>query len=219
MQNMTADLRILIVDDHPEFGRGLHALLRTMPGISVVGIAPDGAAAIDLMDRVQPDIILMDLHMPGLNGVDATRAIMQSSPHIRVLVLTMFDDDDSVMAALRAGARGYVLKGAGREDLLRAIRSVAAGDLILGPAAATRIISTLTTPSKDNDPFPELSTREHEILNLIASGANNAAISEKLFLSPKTVRNHITNIFAKLNVADRSQAIVLARERRDRKPT
>jgi DNA-binding NarL/FixJ family response regulator len=210
---MTAALRVLIVDDHLEFRQGLQALLRTDADVETVGVAQDGTQAIELASRLQPDVVLMDLHMPHLNGVEATRAIVTASPHIRVLVLTMFDADDSVMAALRAGARGYLLKGAGREDMLRAIRSVANGDLILGPAVATRLLNTLVERPQNDESFPELSIREREILDLIADGVNNTAISEQLFLSPKTVRNHITNIFAKLHVADRAQAIVLARQR------
>lgn len=210
---MTAALRVLIVDDHIEFRHGLQALLRTAGDVDTVGVAADGKDAIELANRLQPGVVLMDLHMPQLNGVDASRAIVGASPHIHILVLTMFDDDDSVMAALRAGARGYLLKGAGREDMLRAIRSVASGDLILGPAVATRLLQSLIGQPQNDKAFPELSTREREILALIADGANNTVISQQLFLSPKTVRNHITSIFANLDVADRAQAIVLARQR------
>jgi DNA-binding NarL/FixJ family response regulator len=212
---------VLIVDDHAEFRKGLTALLSTSAEVELVGVAADGQAALEVCGRLQPDVVLMDLHMPSLNGVEATRAITSMSPHIRVLVLTMFDNDDSLLAALRAGAHGYLLKGAGRDDVLRAIRNVASGDLVVGAASANRLLRALTQSAPVDDPFPELSRREGEILDLIATGANNTQISERLFLSPKTVRNHVTNIYAKLGVSDRPQAIVLARERRARreKPT
>ena len=215
---MTATaVRVLIVDDHAGFRKGLTALLSTSAEVDLLGAAADGQAALEACGRLQPDVVLMDLHMPSLNGVEATRAITSMSPHIRVLVLTMFDNDDSLLAALRAGAHGYLLKGAGRDDVLRAIRSVASGDLVVGAASANRLLGALTRSAPAEDPFPELSRREREILDLIATGANNGEISERLFLSPKTVRNHVTNIFAKLGVHDRAQAIVLARERRARR--
>jgi DNA-binding NarL/FixJ family response regulator len=211
---MSERLRVLVADDHLEFQQGLCALLGTDPDIEVVGIAHNGTEATAMAGTLQPDVVLMDLNMPEVNGVQATRAINSSSPHIRILVLTMLDSDDSIGAAIRAGARGYLLKGARRTDVLRAIHSVASGEMILAPGVANRLVQSLAQPPEiEAASFPELSPREAEILDLIAAGVNNTEISEALFLSPKTVRNHITSIFSKLNVDDRSQAIVLARGR------
>lgn len=209
---MTRTIRVLIADDHVEFAGGLEALLRTADDVEPIGVARDGTEAIDLARRLQPDVVLMDLHMPLRNGIEATREIVAASPHIRVVVLTMFDDDESLIAALRAGARGYLLKGSGRDEITRAIYSVASGSLVVGPTLAAGVLNSLNPVTKTRS-FPELSEREGEILELIATGTNNTAISERLFLSPKTVRNHITNIFAKLGVNDRAQAIVLFQQR------
>jgi DNA-binding NarL/FixJ family response regulator len=196
------------------FLAGLVMLLDADPRIEVVGRAADGAEAIALAAQTQPDAVIMDLQLPDRNGIEVTRTITQTSPHIGVLVLTMFDDDDSVFAAMRAGARGYLLKGAGHEEILRAITDVGTGKAVFGPSVARRIIEYFAGhgPAVAAAPFPELTDREREILNLIASGASNAAIAERLFLSPKTVRNHVSNIFSKLQVADRAQAIVRARK-------
>ncbi len=211
-------IRVLIADDHPVFRDGLRVLLDATPDMTLAGEAADGDEVVSLAASVQPDVILMDLKMPGLNGIEATRRIAATSPHIGILVVTMFEDDDSVFAALRAGARGYLLKGADKEEMRLAIRAVARGEAIFGPAIAQRLIqyftvpkpapSTLTTPVV----FPELTDREREILALIAAGRNNQEIADALFLTLKTVRNYVSNIFSKLQVADRAQAIVRARE-------
>jgi DNA-binding NarL/FixJ family response regulator len=207
-------LRVLIVDDHPVFVAGLRMILDADPRTEVIGEASTGAEAIALAAQAQPDAIVMDLHLPDINGIEATRVITQTSPHIGVLVLTMYDDDDSVFAAMRAGARGYLLKGAARSDILHAIAAVGSGTAVFGPSIAQRLIDYFAAQRTVAAvaPFPELTEREREILNLIAAGANNTAIAERLFLSAKTVRNHVSNIFSKLQVADRAQAIVRARQ-------
>jgi DNA-binding NarL/FixJ family response regulator len=189
-------LRILVVDDHDEFRKGLEAMLAAADSVEVVGSAADGRTAVDLALELQPDVILMDLQMPRLNGVEATARIVQSSPHIGVLVLTMMEDDDSVFAAVRAGARGYLLKGARRTEILRSIEAVGAGEVIFGPGIADRMVTY----------FRGVRAKP------TAEGLENAEIARELGLSVKTVRNHASNIFAKLQVAHRAQAIILARE-------
>jgi DNA-binding NarL/FixJ family response regulator len=208
-------VRVLLADDHEMVRAGVRALLAQERGIAVIAEAADGLQAIQAALVEQPDVVLMDLHMPGADGIEATRQIVQASPHIKVLVLTMMEDNDSVFAALRAGALGYLLKGAGRDELTRAIQAVNAGEAIYSPAIAQRIIGYFSrSQTRFNDSvFPELTDREHEVLNLIAAGHNNAVIARRLVISPKTVRNHISNIFSKLRVADRAQAIVAAREK------
>lgn len=207
-------IRILIADDHPLFRDGLHGLLDSVPDTEVVGEATDGKEAIDLATSLQPDVILMDLKMPGVNGLEAMREILHTSPHIRILVVSMLEDDDSVFAAMRAGARGYVPKGANQAEMLRAIRAVANGEAIFGPGIAQRLIGffSASRPSVAPRIFPELTDREAEILELIAHGRTNEEIAEQLVLSLKTVRNHVSNIFSKLQVADRAQAIIRARD-------
>lgn len=207
-------IRILIADDHTLFRGGLKALLASLPDAEIVGEAADGEEAIALAAQLQPDVVLMDIQMPGVNGIEATRRILETSPHVGVLMLTMFEDDDSVFAAMRAGARGYILKGAGQADLTRAIQAVASGEALFAPGVAQRLLTYLGTPRSRSQEriFPELTEREREVLNLIAAGNNNATIASKLVLSPKTVRNHISNIFSKLQVADRAEAIIRARE-------
>lgn len=204
-------IRLLIADDHTLFRDGVRALLQSIPDFQVVGEAATGAQVIQQAHTLQPDVILMDLQMPGVNGIEATRRIVQTSPHIGIIVVTMFQDDDSVFAAMRAGARGYILKGADQDEMLRAIRAVANGEALFGPEIAKRLMSFFSG-TKPPQIFPELTDREREILQLIAQGYNNAEISDKLLLAPKTVRNHISNIFSKLQVADRAQAIVKARD-------
>ncbi len=206
-------IRILIADDHTLFRDGLRALLNSVPDTEVVGEAASGDEAIALAAELQPDVILMDIQMPGVNGIEATRRILQDSPHIGVIVVTMFEDDASVFAAMRAGARGYVLKGADQEEMLRAIRAVARGEALFGPAVARRLTSFFAQPrAVAPEAFPELTEREREVLELIAQGYDNARIAQQLVISPKTVRNHVSNIFNKLQVASRAAAIVRARE-------
>jgi DNA-binding NarL/FixJ family response regulator len=207
-------IRILIADDHAHFRDGLKALLASAPDLVVIGEAGDGGEAIALAADLQPDVILMDLGMPGVGGIDATRRILRTSPHIAVLVVSMFDDDDSVFAALQAGARGYLLKGALKAEILRSIRAVSSGEAIFGPAIARRLMQYFSHPhpAAPPDAFPELTERESEILELIARHETNPEIAKRLHLSPKTVRNHVSNIFTKLQVADRAQAIIRARE-------
>jgi DNA-binding NarL/FixJ family response regulator len=208
----TEAIRLLIADDHPVFRHGLKALLSAEPGTEVIGEASTGEEAIALAERFQPDIVLMDLNLPGMNGIEATRRIVNANTHIGVLVITMFDDD-SVFAAMRAGARGYILKGTEGEETLQAIRAVARGEAVFSPAIAERLIQYFgaARPAAVK-PFPELTERERELLSLLAQGYTNAAIAERLVISQKTVRNHITSIFSKLQVADRAHAIIRARE-------
>jgi DNA-binding NarL/FixJ family response regulator len=204
-------LRVIIADDHPVFRDGLRALLGSTGASEVVGEAATGIEAVSAATELQPDVVVMDLHMPGLNGIEATRQIVAASPHVGVLVLTMFEDDDSVFAAMRAGARGYLLKGAGQDEIVRAIHAVASGEAIFGPEIARRVMEYFSAP-RPPEPFPELTDREREVLELIAQGRSNPDIARSFVLSPKTVRNHVSNIFTKLQVADRAQAIVRARE-------
>jgi DNA-binding NarL/FixJ family response regulator len=205
-------IRVLIADDHPLVRQGLHAALAPVPEVEVVAEAATGSAAIREAVLHQPEVVVMDLQMPDLNGIDATRELARAVPSAAVLVLTMFDDDDWVFAAMRAGARGYVLKGAEQQEIARAIMAVAAGEAIFGPAVATRILTYFATPPVTPTPFPELTAREREVLDLIAAGRNNRQIADQLSLSAKTVANHISAIFAKLQVADRAQAILRARD-------
>ena len=208
-----APIRVLIADDHPLFRDGMHGLLDSVPDTEVVGEATTGDEAIGLAAALQPDVILMDLKMPGLNGFEATRRIAQTSPHLAVLVVTMLEDDDSVFAAIRAGARGYLLKGANQVETLCAIRAVASGEAIFGPGIAQRLLGYFAAarPAAPRH-FPELTEREAEILGLIAQGHSNPEIAAHLALSLKTVQNHVSNIFSKLQVADRAQAVIRARE-------
>jgi len=210
---MSRPLRVLLADDHPVFRKGLHALLTSLPDVTVVGETANGEDAVRMAGEREPDVIVMDLNMPGIGGVEATRRILATRPDVGVLVLTMFQDDDSVFAAMRAGARGYLVKGSDTDEVVRAITAVGAGDAIFGPPVARQILAFLTRPlsAYDEQQFPQLTTREREVLDLIAAGASNTVIARRLSLSPKTVRNHVSNIFTKLQVADRAQAIVRAR--------
>jgi DNA-binding NarL/FixJ family response regulator len=207
-------LRVLVADDHPLFRHGLATLLQAEPDIEVVGEAMSGEEVMSLAATLQPDVILMDIHMPTVNGIEATRRILQHTPQIRILIVTMFEDDASVFMAMRAGARGYLLKDAQKADLLRAIRAVGSGEAIFSPAIATRLMDFFSAPrpAAPTVAFPELTEREQEILELIARGQSNTEIATRLVLSPNTVRNYVSTIFSKLQVADRAQAIVRARE-------
>ena len=207
-------IRIVIADDHAVFREGLRAVLGSEPDMEVVGEASTGKEVINQAANLRPDVILMDIQMPQINGIEATRRILGANPDVGVVVLTMFEDDDSVFSAMRAGARGYVLKGAPPSEILKVLRAVAGGEAYFGPEIARRLMDFFS-PSKPTSPteaFPELTAREMEILDLIAQGHTNAKIAARLYVSPNTVRNHISHIFAKLQVADRAHAIVRARE-------
>jgi len=206
---MTDPIRVLIADDHPLFRDGLTAMLQAGEDTELTGAATDGVQAVELALHSQPDVVVMDLHMPGMDGIEATRRIVADSPHIAVLVLTMFDDDESVFSALRAGARGYLLKGADQEQILRAVYAAANGEIIFGTELAARVLAYFTAAPAI---FPQLTDREREVLELVAQGRSNADIAGRLQLSQKTVRNHVSNILTKLQVADRAQAIVRARD-------
>lgn len=211
-------IRVLIADDHVFYREGVRALLANSPDITMVGEASSGEEVIARTAELLPDVILMDLKMPGINGIDATRRIHESHPKTGVLVITMFDDDDSVFAAIRAGARGYLLKDADKDELVRAIIAVDRGEAIFSPAIAGRMMdyfshSPKTEQSKASSDFPDLTEREREILELIAQGHNNSAIANRLSLSVKTVQNYVSSILNKLQVVDRYEAIVRAREK------
>jgi len=211
-------LRLLIADDHLLFREGVKALLATANDIAIVGEAGDGLEAVAQCQALRPDIVLMDINMPGINGLQATQRVLADHPQTAIVMLTMLEDDASVFAAMRAGARGYLLKGASPVEMLNVIRAVAEGQALFGPAIASRLMRYFSelgrTPqaAPDEAPFPELTEREVEVLQCIARGDNNQEIAQKLVISPKTVRNHITSIFSKLQVADRAQAIVRARQ-------
>jgi DNA-binding NarL/FixJ family response regulator len=208
-------IRVLIADDHPVFRAGLAGVLDEAADIEVLAEAQHGADALDLAVRLRPDVVLMDLHMPGVNGIEATRHLAGAAPEVAVLVLTMFDDDESVIAALRAGARGYLVKGAQGDRIVSAIRAVAAGEAVFGSDIAAGVLRVLAADrrgDRSSRPFPVLTDREREILDLIAAGLGNREIARRLTLSDKTVRNHVSNVFAKLRVADRAQAIIRARQ-------
>jgi DNA-binding NarL/FixJ family response regulator len=207
---MTEPITVLLADDHPMFRRGLRALLETIPGIEVVGEAADGNEAVRLAQSLEPRLVLLDLQMPGGDGLTAIRKLTAAEPHPHILVVTMFEDDDSVFAALRAGARGYVLKDTDDEEMTRAILAVGHGEAIYSPAIATRIIAFFA--GRTTEPFPALTPSERNVLRLMARGAGNEDIATSLSLSHKTVRNYVSNIFSKLHVASRAQAIVRARD-------
>lgn len=210
---MHEHIRVLIADDHPMYRKGLRGLLESVAEIEVVGEATQGEEAIELTSRLQPQVVLMDIAMPQVNGIEATRRIVQVHPDVGVLVLTMYEDDNSVFAAMRAGARGYLLKGVDQVEVLRAINAVSSGEAIFSPSIARRLIHYFSTLEKTVTPiFPELTEREREVLILIAQGHTNTAIAEKLVLSSKTVRNHVSTIFSKLQVASRAEAIIRARD-------
>jgi DNA-binding NarL/FixJ family response regulator len=210
---MSECIRVLIADDHPLFRGGLRSLLESVADTEVVGEATTGEEAIQLARSCRPDVVVMDLNMPGLNGIEATRRILEAAEGVHVLVMTMHEDDEAVFAALRAGAHGYQLKGALQAETLRAIRAVANGEAILGPTIAERLQRYLATPPAADpaDAFPQLTEREIDVLQLLAERRTNAEIAAKLFLSQKTVRNYVSGILAKLQVADRAEARLVAR--------
>jgi DNA-binding NarL/FixJ family response regulator len=208
-------IRVLVVDDHPVVRRGLRALLDTLDGIEVVGEASDGETAVDLVQQIGPDVVLMDLHMPGMGGIEATRRIAEQGRAPAVLVMTMFDGDEMVVTAVQAGARGYLVKGAEQDEISRALRAVASGEVIFGPDIAAGVLGMLggaAAAQADQDAFVDLTGRERDILHLLASGQRTASIAAQLYLAPKTVSNALTSIFAKLQVDGRAEAIVVARE-------
>jgi DNA-binding NarL/FixJ family response regulator len=209
-------LRVVVVDDHPLYREGLITAMSAMPDIEVVGEAGDGEEGALVAAELSPDVVMMDLHMPVLNGIDATRRITSAQPSVAVLVLTMLEGDDSVFAAVRAGARGYLLKGADRAEIARALTAVAHGELVFSAGIASRVLAFFAAgpspPGAALDPFPRLTEREREILDLVACGLTNAEIARRLVVSDKTVRNHVSNVFAKLQVAGRAEAVARARD-------
>lgn len=205
-------MKVLVVEDHPMFADGLVALLGDLDGVEVAGHAATGERAVELARETRPDVVLMDLHLPGMSGVEATRVIVAELPGVAVLALTMLGDDATIHDMVRAGARGYLLKEATPEEIARSVAAVAAGQVVFGHGAGTRVLAALSNPSKRSRPFPELTERESEVLTLLARGLTNHAIAGKLVLSEKTVRNHVSNIFTKLGVTDRAAAVARARD-------
>lgn len=204
-------IRVVVVEDHPMFREGLVALLQDLDGVEVVGQAASGDEAVDLVQAVTPDLCLMDLQLPGISGVEATNRIVRMCPGTAVLVLTMLEDDPTILAAVRAGARGYLLKEATSEEIVRSLWAVANGQVVFGGLAASRVLAALAAADARR-PFPEITLREVEVLSLIARGLTNSAIAERLYLSEKTVRNHVSNVFTKLGVTDRAAAVARARD-------
>jgi DNA-binding NarL/FixJ family response regulator len=206
-------IRVAVADDHPVVRDGLRLLFASLADMELVGEAATGRDAVRVAVTEHPDVLVMDLRMPDLDGVAATAEVARVAPGVAVLVLTMFDDDESVFAAMRAGARGYLVKGAAQEEISQAIAAVAAGGAVFGPGVARRVLDYFAAPAPAaGEPFPELTPREREVLDLIAAGLPNAAIATRLALAPKTVGNHISTIFAKLQVATRAEAIIRARD-------
>lgn len=205
-------VRVVLVDDHPVVRDGLKALLDSVDDMAVVGEAASGEEAIDVVCETHPDVVIMDIEMPGIGGVEATRRLAATNPGSVVLVLTMYGEDEFVFAALRAGARGYLVKGAQQEDVLRTVRAVARGDAVFGQDVADRLLNSFsTTPAEHHAPFPELTDREREVIALLADGLPNGLIARRLGLTPKTVANHVSNILTKLQAVDRAEVVVRAR--------
>jgi DNA-binding NarL/FixJ family response regulator len=202
---------VVLADDHPVVRDGLAALLSSVPDVEVIGTAGNGREAVRAVVTLRPDVLVLDIQMPELDGVGVARELARAAPDVGVLILTMFDDDDSVFAALRAGASGYVLKGAAQEEIVRAIGAVAAGEAIFGPGIARRVLTQLGGQSAASEPFPELTAREREVLEGLAAGLTTAAIGSRLGLAPKTVTNHASAVFAKLHVEGRAEAVERAR--------
>lgn len=205
-------VRVVIADDHPVFRAGMVTVLDDLPGVSVVGQASDGAEALEVVAAEQPDVVLMDLRMPGVGGLEATARIRVEHPDVAVVVLTMDSDDDSVFAALRAGARGYLLKESDGTDIERAVTGVARGEAVFGTGIAERVLAFFAGGRPAASPFPQLTPREHEVLEMIAQGLDNAAIARRLVLSDKTVRNRVSDILAKLHARNRAEMVALARD-------
>ncbi len=205
-------IRVALADDHALVREGLRALLAAVEGMELVAAVGGAREAVRVAVTEKPAVLVLDINMPDGSGIDVAREVQRVAPEVAILMLTMHDDDDSVFAAMRAGARGYVLKGADPEEVVHAITAVASGSVILGPGVASRALSFLTRPGREEPAFPQLTAREREVLGLIAQGLGNAAIAGRLSVSPSTVGNHVTNIFAKLRVASRSEAIVRARD-------
>jgi DNA-binding NarL/FixJ family response regulator len=207
-------VRVVLADDHPMYRYGVAAVLADVPGIELVGQAESGAALLAMVRAVHPDVVVTDLRMPDLSGIEVTRSLLAGQPELPVLVLTMHDDDESVYGAMRAGARGYLLKGADASELVATIRTLATGGTAFGPSVARRIVGFFLETSQRyaHGAFPELTPRERDVLDLLAAGRRNSVIARDLSLSEKTVRNHLSSILGKLQVADRSEAIVRARE-------
>jgi DNA-binding NarL/FixJ family response regulator len=204
---------VLVVDDHPLYREGLTTVLSTLPDVDVIAEAADGGEAVAKATELAPDVVVMDLNLPVLGGIEATRRITRARPETAVLVLTMLDGDDALFAAMRAGARGYLLKGADREEIARALTTVGSGEVVFSAALASRVLSWFAGGrSSEALPFPHLTDREREILDLLARGLTNQAIASRLFVTDKTVRNHVSNVFAKLHVADRAEAVAKARD-------
>jgi DNA-binding NarL/FixJ family response regulator len=205
-------IRVLIADDHPMFRFGLRTVILSEPELELAGEAENGIAAVALVQELRPDVALLDLNMPELDGIAATERIARAFPGTGILILTMLEDDESVLAAMRAGARGYIVKGSGSEEIVRAIRGVAAGDVIFGPSVGPKVLAALQSQVAPEAalPFPELTRREYEVLHLLAQGRSNNDIANHLFISEKTVRNHLSLVFDKLGVTSRAEAIVLA---------
>ncbi|MGW3667797.1 response regulator transcription factor [Streptomyces sp. NPDC005141] len=212
MTSPAGPIRVLIADDHPVVRRGMSALLASLDGVEVVAEAANGEEALREAQLSRPDVVVMDIQMPVLDGVEATRRLTALLPEVAVLVVTMFEDDETVVSAMRAGARGYLLKGAQQEEILTTLRSVAAGQYVIAPGVAARLLGRLAPAAAPATPFPELTAREREVLDRVARGYPNARVAADLSLAEKTVANRLSAIFLKLGVSGRTEAVIMARE-------